>query len=423
MANNKKYISLNRLSNFLDNLKETFALLSHKHTVSDLTDYKVDTSLSSTSTNPVQNKVLDEEFNAVSDALGALELAVDGKSDSAHNHDDRYYTETEIDQKISGKANTIHIHPYGVCSSSATYTTKTVTVGNFSLVEGVRVIVKFTNANSASSPKLNVNETGAIPIMRYGTTAAGSNTATNGWEAGAVLAFTYDGTNWVQDYWYNTTYTNASLGQGYGTCYTATSTAEKEVSMTGYEDKTGGIVSIKFTYSVDAGATLNINSQGALDIYYNGSAIVDDVIKGGDVATFINSGSSYRLISVDRWHEDIVELQANKSKVKQMETIANGNFSLLLAPSDINGTEYRYAYYADGIYANPSLKRIYADINGTATGVRDVAAGNFLVGNGTETMVEKTPAEVLELIGGAPNNHTHALYVVDDGEGNITLNI
>ena len=137
MANNKKYISLNRLSNFLDNLKETFALLSHKHTVSDLTDYKVDTSLSSTSTNPVQNKVLDEEFNAVSDALGALELAVDGKSDSAHNHDDRYYTETEIDQKISEKANLTHIHPYGVCSSSATYTTKTVTVDNFSLVEGV----------------------------------------------------------------------------------------------------------------------------------------------------------------------------------------------------------------------------------------------------------------------------------------------
>ena len=31
--------------------------------------------------------------------------------------------------------------------------------------------------------------------MRYGTTAAGSNTATNGWEAGAVLAFTYDGTS------------------------------------------------------------------------------------------------------------------------------------------------------------------------------------------------------------------------------------
>lgn len=424
MANDsKKYISLARLSDFLDNLNNKFASLIHKHSVSDLTDYAVDTTLSSTSANPVQNKVIDAEFEAVSDALGALELAVDGKSDAAHNHDERYYTETETDQKLSEKAELLHIHPYGVCSSSATYTTKTVTVDNFSLVEGVRVIVKFTNANKASSPKLNVNETGAIPIVRYGTAAAGSNVETNGWDAGAVLAFTYDGTNWVMDYWYNTTYTNAKLGQGYGTCDTSTSVAEKEVSMTGYEDKTGGIVSIKFTYSVDAGATLNINSQGAMDIYYKGSAIIDDVIKGGDIATFICSGSTYHLISVDRWHEDIVELQDNKSKVKQMETIANGNFSLLLAPSDINGTEYRYTYYADGIYANPSLKRIYSDINGTATGVRGVAAGNFLVGNGTNVMVEKTPDEVLELIGGASNNHTHVLSVVDDGKGNITLNI
>lgn len=337
----------------------------------------------------------------------------------------------DLQTAVDGKADLVHIHPYGVCSSSATYTTKTVTVDNFSLLEGARVIVKFTNANSASSPKLNVNGTGAIPIMRYGTTAVGSNSATNGWEAGAVLAFTYDGTNWVQDYWYNTTYTNAKLGQGYGTCYTSTSTTEKEVSMTGYEDKTGGIVSIKFTYSVDAGATLNINGQGALDIYYNGSAIVDDVIKGGDVATFINSGSSYRLISVDRWHEDIVELQANDAKVKQTKSVTNGNFPILLAPTDVEDTDYRYSYYADGIYANPYYNKIYADISGTSTGVKGVTAGNFLVGNGSDKMTEKTPAEVLSLINGtsirsmttAEYNalgtdeiNANTLYMLTDGE-------
>lgn len=302
----------------------------------------------------------------VSDIVNNLTTNVDNKPLSAAQGVAIKSLIDDLQIVVDGKADLVHTHPYGVCSSSATYITKTVTVENFSLVEGVRVIVKFTNANKASSPKLNVNGTGAIPIMCYGETAVGSNIETNGWEAGAILAFTYDGTNWVRDYWYNTTYTNAKLGQGYGTCSTATSTAEKEVSMTGYEDKTGGIVSIKFTYSVDAGATLNINGQGALDIYYNGSAIVDDVIKGGDIATFINSGSSYRLISVDRWHEDIVALQASESKVKQMETIANGNFPILLAPSDINGTDYRYTYYADGIYANPNIGKIYADISGNA---------------------------------------------------------
>ena len=65
MATNK-YITPRRLSNFLDKLKDTFALLTHKHTLSDITDYKVDSSLSSSSTNPVQNKVVNAEFEAIS---------------------------------------------------------------------------------------------------------------------------------------------------------------------------------------------------------------------------------------------------------------------------------------------------------------------------------------------------------------------
>lgn len=101
MANNNKYVTPRRLSTFLDNLKNVFALLSHKHTLSDITDYKVDSALSSTSLNPVQNKIIDAEFDAIAESINALDLAIDGKSDSNHNHDDRYYTETEIDAKIS----------------------------------------------------------------------------------------------------------------------------------------------------------------------------------------------------------------------------------------------------------------------------------------------------------------------------------
>ena len=290
------------------------------------------------------------------------------KADIVHNHDDMYYTEAEVDAALEAKADLTHIHPYGVCSSSATYTTKTVTVENFSLVEGARVIVKFTNANSASSPKLNVNETGAIPIIRYGTTAAGSNTATNGWEAGAILAFTYDGTNWVQDYWYNTTYTNIELGQGFGYCYTSSTVADKEVTMSNYEAKTGGIVSVKFTYSVNAGAmTMNINGQGAKSVNYMGSDIIDDVITGGDIATFIYTGSTYHLISVDRWFEDIVALQANDSRVRQMPTTTNGNFRLLLTPSFQSEDTTAYTYFDSDVYLNPYYNKLYGvDINGNA---------------------------------------------------------
>ena len=39
-----------------------------------------------------------------------LQAALDGKSNNGHTHDDRYYTETEMDTKLSGKANISHGH-------------------------------------------------------------------------------------------------------------------------------------------------------------------------------------------------------------------------------------------------------------------------------------------------------------------------
>ena len=94
---NKKYVSLSKLQTFLDNLKNVFALVSHKHTTADITDYTVDTALSPDSTNPVQNNVLDAEFEAIGKSFEALESAIDDKADSTHNHNDIYYTKTEID--------------------------------------------------------------------------------------------------------------------------------------------------------------------------------------------------------------------------------------------------------------------------------------------------------------------------------------
>lgn len=95
--------------------------------------------------------------------------------------------------------------PYGVCSTAAGTAAKTVTVDNFSLETGATVIVKFTNNNSAASPTLNVNSTGAKPIYQYGTAAASTTQTTSGWRAGAVQMFTYDGTGWVRNFWENTT--------------------------------------------------------------------------------------------------------------------------------------------------------------------------------------------------------------------------
>lgn len=109
----------------------------------------------------------------------------------------------------------------------------------------------------------------------------------------------------IADYDSNTTYTNASLGQGYGTCATAEATVAKAVTLSNYSLQTGGVVSVKFTYAVPASATLNINSKGAKSVYFRGAAITAGVIKAGDVATFIYNGSQYHLVAIDRWQNDI----------------------------------------------------------------------------------------------------------------------
>lgn len=82
---------------------------------------------------------------------------------------------------------------YGTCTTAAATTEKVVTLTDFTLATGARIIVKFTYANTAASPTLNVNSTGAKSIMSYGTTAAVSGE----WVAGEVVSFVYDGSYWV----------------------------------------------------------------------------------------------------------------------------------------------------------------------------------------------------------------------------------
>lgn len=51
------------LGKVIDNVKTMFAKLSHSHKLSDISDYTVDSAMSSTSTNPVQNKVINSALS------------------------------------------------------------------------------------------------------------------------------------------------------------------------------------------------------------------------------------------------------------------------------------------------------------------------------------------------------------------------
>lgn len=81
--------------------------------------------------------------------------------------------------------------PYGTCSTAAGTAAKAVTVDKFSLETGAVVAVKFTYANTAANPTLNVNSTGAKAIYQGGAAIAASAITAN-----TVYELVYNGTQW-----------------------------------------------------------------------------------------------------------------------------------------------------------------------------------------------------------------------------------
>lgn len=202
---------------------------------------------------------------------------------------------------FDGSANIIH---YGVCSTAAATATKDVACTGFSLEVGAWIAVKFSVTNTAAigSLQLNVNSTGAKPI-KY---RDGNVTTSSVLSAGRVYLFVYDGTNYniVGDLDSNTTYTNASLGRGYGTCSNNASAVVKNVTLANYSLVLGGTVSVRFINGCSAIYALNINNRGAKPVVVNDGVVASESgeplqipIKG--VASFIYDGTNYHYIGRD----------------------------------------------------------------------------------------------------------------------------
>lgn len=87
------------------------------------------------------------------------------------------------------------VNRFGTCLTSASTSAKTVsiTTGTFTLEAGARVTVKFSNANTAGTPTLNVNSTGAKNIYSKGSKiTTGDNKAL----LAGTVDFIYDGTQY-----------------------------------------------------------------------------------------------------------------------------------------------------------------------------------------------------------------------------------
>lgn len=103
---------------------------------------------------------------------------------------------------------------YGVCSTAAATAAKAVTMYKTGktagaawaagdLVDGLTITVRFTNENTAASPTLNVNSTGAKPIYSQGSITDAK------WPAQSIIQFTYDTALNSNGYWV----LNGSIGK------------------------------------------------------------------------------------------------------------------------------------------------------------------------------------------------------------------
>lgn len=199
--------------------------------------------------------------------------------------EDTYATKTALSaEELKRKA------LYGTSSTAASTVTKVVTCDNFELYSGAVISVKFSTANTAAAPQLNVNSTGVKAI--YYANAVASSTNPVLWGANATLTFLYDGTNWVL------VDTKASYA---GTSSTAATTRAKASTITGALIVNGTYVTIKFstanTYTADS-VQLNISSTGATAIYRDGvsTSSTNNLLWDANTSlTFVRNGAAWYL--------------------------------------------------------------------------------------------------------------------------------
>lgn len=96
-----------------------------------------------------------------------MDTKLAGKAAASHTHDDRYYTESEMDTKLSGKANSSHTHGVGDITSG----TLPVARGGTGITSNPSMLTNLGSTSAASvfaaSPRPGV--TGTLPVANGGT--------------------------------------------------------------------------------------------------------------------------------------------------------------------------------------------------------------------------------------------------------------
>lgn len=205
----------------------------------------VDTAMSGTSENAVQNKVIKAyvdtaETNAknLANATGTLAVAHGGTG------------QTSLDNVTVGASKNNYALDEAVdCDTAGNVSAKTVTLEGFTLVKGARFIINIKNSSTASNPTLNVNNTGAKALKTQGFQ--------NAVISSGYYSCYYDGTDWFLDNEFAFTrarYANTgsrSSATSIIGCNSNASSVSKTIDIAGYGTTiTGGaVILVKISYT------------------------------------------------------------------------------------------------------------------------------------------------------------------------------
>lgn len=243
---------------------------------------------------------------------------------------------------------------YGICSTAADTIEKVVTCTGFRLYTGAEITVKFTVTNTAASPTLNVNSTGAKAIYYRGGAISAGYLAAN-----RTYKFMYNGTQYelVGDVDTNSDYkvtqTNTTDNADYRILLSAnandtteTSTSKKSTNLK-FNPSTGNLTAIKFTGNLNGNASSATTANNALLLktLNSNTSITSSTWRGSITRGVVVWGQSFKNST------DITDSSGNG-------ITDTGDLSLWLAPSGsmatLNMTIDGDYYCGDSVVLNAS---------------------------------------------------------------------
>ena len=226
---------------------------------------------------------------------------------------------------------------YGTCDTTASTAVKVVSCSDFVLTEGAIIGVFFSASagNTATTPTLNVNSTGAKSIY-IGANTPNSTTNVLRWSGSTMIYFMYDGTGYR--YMHSVSSGIIPPSRGAATWYISSTTAANVAAKvaagtSNFVLTQGSVVGVRFSNAntVSDALTLNVNSTGAKSIYYRGEATSASNPLLWDrmsFITFLYSDSSWYVVAIDNPLPTVTS--SDNGKVLQ---VVNGAWAAASLPS------------------------------------------------------------------------------------------